>query len=82
MKKCLKKAINSRVMLLIACLIFSMWIVTSQTEIGIAWKKELPEIVADCMYPCLFLSMLVGFFTSLILWIEESIEKSNNKFVI
>ena len=82
MKKFLKKAINSRVVLLVACFIFSMWIVTSLTDVGIAWKKQLPEIVADCVYPFLFLSMLVGFFTSLVLWIEESIEKSSNKFVM
>lgn len=82
MKKILKRAINSRTMLLMALLTYTMWFVTSLTEVGIAWTNQLPQIARDCVYPCLFASMFACFFGAFIMWIEESLDEKSHKLAI
>jgi hypothetical protein len=82
MNKFFKKAINSRNMLLLAFFMAILWQVTNFSQFGIAYLKEFPEFVGNCAYPIMFLSMAGCFFVAFILWIEESISKSSNKFSI
>jgi len=80
MKKFL--TINSRVMFSMASLIYLTWIVTSLSDVGIAWANTLPKLVNDCLYPFLFIAMFCCFLVSLFMWIEEMLNKTSSKVAV
>lgn len=82
MKKILKKAIKSRSLFLVALLLYIVWIFTSLSDIGVAWTNSLPKMVADMIYPCLFVSMFTCLLVAGMMWLEENLNSPNNKLAI
>jgi hypothetical protein len=82
MKKFLKKAINSRTVLLMAFLLYIAWLFTSLSDMGVAWTKSLPELVADLIYPCLFVSMFACLLIAGMMWLEENLDNNKHKLAM
>jgi uncharacterized membrane protein (DUF106 family) len=79
MKKFIKKAFNSRLMLSLASLFYIVWIISSLTEFGIALTNKLEPEVSILIYPFLFICMFASFLTAFFMWLEENLGKSTHK---
>lgn len=72
------KFIQSRNVFLIALLIGIVWCVTFFSQYGIYLFPRVPSNFVPVIHAMMFFGMLLGFFMSLVLWVEESLNSKKS----